>query len=479
MNSRKSRPNRRAFLRTVGGLGLSLPFLESLPERSAFAQEAGDAAPTFGLFICTACGVVQRSGRDPERFWPTDIGPLTTAGMQAFAAERSTGLLADYADRLLIVRGINYPFSNRGCGHALGLAHCLTAAEATGNAQRAVPTGVSADTLIANELHAPGVEPLTLYAGRKGGYINEKLSFRAPEQVRAAEGNPWRVYQRLAGLADPQTGAGTGDAEQLALRRKSVNDLVLGELNSLLNRPQLSMDDRNRLDLHFSSLRDLERDIVSLGVSGCSDERLDVAAMQALSEGDAFRRTDNTIEDVAKLQIDLAAFSFACNTARVGTLQVGDGTDGTRYTLNGVRQERFHWISHRQTSDGNSGDPIENAVEIHAEIDRFRMLTFRHLLERFSSYSTPNGNLLDSAFAMWTSHVAAGPSHSFNNLPIIIAGSAGGYLRQGQYIDAGGVGNNRLLNTLITANGVRRDGGPVTDFGAAGLEGGLIDGMLA
>jgi hypothetical protein len=62
---------------------------------------------------------------------------------------------------------------------------------------------------------------------------------------------------------------------------------------------------------------------------------------------------------------------------------------------------------------------------------------------------------------------------------VIIAGSAGGFLRQGQYIDAGGVGNNRLLNTLITANGVRRNGGPVEDFGDPSLEGGLIDALVA
>ena len=75
--------------------------------------------------------------------------------------------------------------------------------------------------------------------------------------------------------------------------------------------------------------------------------------------------------------------------------------------------------------------------------------------------------------------MAIGPSHAFNNLPIIIAGSAGGFLRTGQYVDAGGVGNNRLLNTLITANGVRRGGGPVTDFGSPGLPGGLIDSLVA
>jgi hypothetical protein len=464
-------------LRTVGSLGIALPFLEGLPERSAFAQDAAAPAPTFGMFICTANGVVQAFRQEPEKFWPTELGPLTPEGMRAFAGDRATGLLADYASRLLIVRGVNYPVSNRGCGHALGLVQCLTAAQPTGDAQNAVATGISADTLIASELHPAGVEPLALYAGRKGGYIDEKLSFRAANQVRAAEGNPWNVYQRLVGLVQPQTGAGSGEAERLALRRRSVNDLVREELNSLRNLPSLSSEDRSRLDLHFTSVRDLENGMMAL--AACSAEQLDVPAIQALNEGSAFRRTDNTIEDVAKLQIDLAAFAFACNLSRVATLQIGDGTDATRYTVNGVQSERFHWISHRQTSDGNNGEPIANAVEVHIEIDRIRMLTFKHLLDRFSSYSTPAGTLLDAAYALWTSHVAVGPSHSFNNLPVLIAGSAGGFLRTGQYVDAGGVGNNRLLNTLITANGVRRAGGPVVDFGAPGLQGGLIDSIVA
>jgi hypothetical protein len=422
--------------------------------------------------------VVQAFRQEPEKFWPTQLGPLTTQSMQAFADDRATGLLADYASKLLIVRGVDYPFSNRGCGHALGLTQCLTAAQPAGDAQSAVATGISADTLIASELHPAGVEPLALYAGRKGGYIDEKLSFRAPSQVRAAEGNPWNVYQRLTGLVQPGAGpASGGAAERLALARRSVNDLVREELNGLMSLPALSSEDRSRLDLHFSSVRDIENNIMAM--ASCSAERLDIPAIQALNEGSAFRRSDNTIEDVAKLQIDLAAFAFACNASRVATLQIGDGTDGTRYTINGQQAERFHWISHRQTSDGNDGEPIANAVDIHVQIDRLRMLTFKYLLDRFSSYSMPSGTLLDASYALWTSHVAIGPSHAFNNLPIVIAGGAGGFLRTGQYVDAGGVGNNRLLNTLITANGVRRNGGPVVDFGEPGLQGGLIDALVA
>jgi hypothetical protein len=422
--------------------------------------------------------VVQAWSNEPEKFWPTQVGPLTTASMQAFAADRCTGLLADYASKLLIVRGINYPYNVGGCGHANGLVQSLTASRPTGDSNRATSSGISADTAIAQRLK---VEPLTLYSGMKGGYIDEKLSFSAAGQVRAAEGNPYNVYQRLMQVVPTNPGGGAAGggsvADQLVLRRKSVNDLVRAEMQALLNRSDLSKADRDRLDLHFTSIREVENTMTQMGMA-CSAGGLDTAALQAMNSGNAFRQ-NGKIEDVAKLQMELVALAFACNTTRVATLQIGDGTDGTQYTLNGQKVERFHWVSHRIQSDGSSGAAIPQAVEWHTAIDRIRMGTFKHLLDKWSLYSTPNGPLLDNAFAMWTSHVANGPAHGFSNLPIIIAGSAGGFLKQGQYIDAGRTTNNKLFNTLITA-AVRSDGGAnVENFGGSDLQGGLITGMLA
>ena len=43
------------------------------------------------------------------------------------------------------------------------------------------------------------------------------------------------------------------------------------------------------------------------------------------------------------------------------------------------------------------------------------------------------------------------PEPQLRNVPHIIWGNGGGYLKQGQYIDAGNVTNNKLFNTLITA----------------------------
>ena len=137
--------------------------------------------------------------------------------------------------------------------------------------------------------------------------------------------------------------------------------------------------------------------------------------------------------------------------------QAADGPGGARVLLQhdargdaaGRRRNRPHELRRRRRDDREvplgqpppgrrrrrRGTEIPNAVELHTKIDRIRMGTFKYLLDRWKTYSTPNGPLLDNAFAMWTSHVANGPSHSFNNLPIIIAGSAGGYLKQGQYVD--------------------------------------------
>lgn len=163
---------------------------------------------------------------------------------------------------------------------------------------------------------------------------------------------------------------------------------------------------------------------------------------------------DGFIEDVAQLQMQLAGLAFSCNLTRAATLQWGDGVDQTRYVIDGETVERFSFISNRVQSDGSTGAPIPQALEWHIEIDRIRMRSFKTLLDRWSELTTPQGPLLDSAFAMWTCSKADGPSDSFNNLPIVIAGSPFGRLKQGQYVDAQNVSMARLLTSLIEVCGV-------------------------
>ncbi len=449
------RHNRRAFLRAAGTAGFALPFLEGLVERSAFAQNAD---PRFGLFICTANGVVQGFGNEPDRFWPSALGPLSKASLESDSPDRCTGLLADHAERLLIVRNLRHAAPFSGNTAASGLSMCLTGlpAEPGDGPGGKTSGGVSADWVIAR---ASGGEPLTTYAGPKEGFIDELLSFSAPGVVTAAEKDPYQVYLQLTGLLDANVGHGS--AAELSLRRRSANDLVRDQLNSLLVNRKLSQADRARLELHLDSIRDIEMQLPK----ACS--LLDEPEIEELQEVGA----DGFIEDVARLQMRLVGLAFSCNLVASATLQWGDGEDGTQYIIDGETVERFSFISNRVNSNGASGSPVPDAVEKHAAIDRIRMSTFKAGLDYWSELSTPAGSLLNSAFAMWTCSKADGPTDASNNLPLIIAGSPGGLLKQGQYLDASDGGDQvsmaRLLTSLIEVCGV-----DATDFaeGDGGLE---------
>jgi hypothetical protein len=412
--------------------------LESIPERSAFAA---DEDPRFAFFMCAANGVAQKSAREPERFWPTSPGALTVAQMQSDSAERCTGLLAAHADKLLIVRGMHYSANSAGDTHAHGHVMCLTGLPPEGASQDAMSQGPSIDWVIAQ---AAGGTPLNVYAGPHAGYIDDRLSFKAAGQLVDAERDPYKVYLGLAGLLDAD-GSPSNSARALFERRKSVNDLVRGDLSTLLADARLSAADRKRLDQHLNAIRDVE---VAMEALSCSATSLSLGEIETIGE-------KGFVEDAARLHMQLVGLAFACNVTRAATLQWGDGGgDGSIYPVEGGEPLRFHWISHRVRSDGASGSVIEGAAEMHAAIDRIRMNTLKTLLDHWAELTTPRGPLFDSAVAMWTCDVADGPSGSVHNLPLILAGSPGGRLLQGQYLDLPAFSNASLLKSILEVCGV-------------------------
>jgi hypothetical protein len=456
--------NRRLFLRGLGGVAVGLPFLEALMPRDA---SAAGYAP-YAIFMRQANGCAQDTGDEPERFWPYQLGALTQTDLET-QTDRTLSVLSAYAAKMNAVKGVNFAFPGNGCGHSGGGNQCLTAARVsdTPSGNESLAMGESIDNLIARKLQPPGVEPLTLYAGKMSGYINEVMSYRGPLELRAAERNPYNAYMDLFGLSSlsPET------LEKLKQQRKSVNDLVRADMQTLLGRTDLSQSDRDRLDLHFSAIRDLENTMA------CELLDTEIQAMEAIQGG--LGESDNLIT-IAKMQMDIIALACACGAVRTATLQIGDGNDSTQYTINSVKQYSYHWISHRIQGDGDSGTPIENADVLHHEIDKIHADMFLHLLDKLSSYNLGGSTtLLDAGVAVWLNDLS-NKYHSYQDVPYICVGSCNGFLKTGQFIDAGGVDNNKIFNTIATAVGCTNDsGGPVDDFGDPSLEPGLIDAMLA
>ncbi|ACY18443.1 DUF1552 domain-containing protein [Haliangium ochraceum] len=465
---------RRRFLRGLGGATLALPMLESIRfatkglASSAQAQSAPN--PVYSVFVRQGNGVQQAlsSRGEPERFWPRELGTLSRELLADTNSDRTVSELADYADDLLMVRGTRYGFSGQGCGHSGGINQCLTASRVTGSGKDSLADGESIDWRLSKEFNPPGIEPLTLMSGPQQAYLAAGLSYRGPQQLRGAQNNPFSVYQDLVGL-------GEADADllrKIATRRQSVNDLVRDEMKDLMGKSYLGAADKQRLQNHFEVIRDMELGLV------CTLGDSEVQAMESMAEGAA--DNDNRIA-VAKLHMDLIAFAFACDLNRTATLQIGTGNDVTRYYVDGVRQNTYHRISHRIDDDGAEGPPIPDADILHHKIDRQFAQMFKYLLDRLSAYGGPSGErLLDDTVALWTNDLASGPPHSYRNLPQIIAGRAGGFLATGQYIDAGDVTHNKMLNTIMSAVGMRNDDGSYYDrFGDAELERGVIDAMIA
>ncbi len=141
-----------------------------------------------------------------------------------------------------------------------------------------------------------------------------------------------------------------------------------------------------------------------------------------------------------------------------------------RYAIDSNFGATFHEISHRTG--------VENADVLHHKMDRKLLGFYRSLLDRLAAYAMPGGTLLDYGIAVYLNDVA-NKFHEYENVPYVLAGRAGGALKAGQYLDLGGVTNNKLLNTIGAAVGLMNGQGlPLDDFGDENLERGRIAQLL-
>jgi Protein of unknown function (DUF1552) len=470
---------RRHFLRGACGLTLSLPLLDAFMPRGAAAQSA--TTPPFLLLVVQGNGVVQ-AGKgldgtmDPERFWPTSAGALSAAALAADKTSRATSELSTYAERLAMVRGLSHPFGATSCAHASGDAQILTAAKLTGTSSKTLALGESIDSRIARELNPPGREPLVLHAGKyspggTGFDIPGYVSYSGASQPRTYLDSPLKAYDRITqvvgtgGSAQP-----TGPtAEQLRQvdRSKSINDLLRTEIKGLLARTDLSATDRQRLDQHLSAIRDLEVGIAALpSVPAIPD-----TSVAGMKEIDLKPYDMANHEKLIDLHMQLMVFAVASGYTRVAVLKIGDREDDHVFTLGG-NTFQYHTASHRA---------IVNGATLCSLADYAHMQHFRGMLDQLAAITTPTGNLLDAGLTVWTNQVANG-NHSFSNVPWLLAGTAGGFLKTGQFLDVSAkkYQTQHMLNTLLSAAGVRKAGGePIDNFGDASLTGGVLSELHA
>jgi Protein of unknown function (DUF1552) len=466
-----SQLKRRGFLRGLGGIAIGLPFLGSLDfVRGSARAQAVNARRFIAFFQC--------NGANMSKFWPSgSYGALSQAH---FPADRTLAPLANYRDKLTIVRnlhmapkGFGQDPNTNGDDHGKGMGHKLTAQplDTSGFAQ-----GISLDQFLAKQLNPQGRAPMTLGVHQAGGGGVGSISYRAAGQPVTSEINPRLAFQDLMGI---NYSSALPVRDLLTERRKSVLDLVQADFAALQVK-KLSRSDQQKLDLHLTTIRDLETQLGSGGgsvLTGCvplADARL------AQIQGVTSVSDDAQFKNVGRMQMDLIALSLACDHNRVATLQWGRGSGGPVFKWDGMSHTyNHHKLSHGNTADDNSGSAVAGYEQMIADIDRWFAGEFAYLLDKLNAYDEGDRSLLDNSAVLWINELSDGKDHDFRDLPCVIAGGAGGALKTGQYVNVSSnadarqtnfpdldAPHNKLLTTLANAVGAKdTDGGPVKRFG--------------
>ena len=436
--------DRRTLLRAASGVLLSLPLLESTgcgePKRgpASGSRFSALAVPNRLLVLWTPLGTL------PGSWFPT--GSET-----AFTLGQMLGPLAPFQQDLLVLKGVNMPSANVGAGdgHGNGIGACLTGVQ-TVSTGGTMAGGISVDQFIAQKVGASSYfRSLELGAQTyyNGDLTYERISYLGAAQPVPQENDPSKAFVRVFGNLVP-----TGGVDPLFAQRKSVLDRVTADYARVLSNPGLSGDDRQKLQAHLQSIRDVEVRLTTPPIAGSSCSKPVVPTLDY--------KTVTNFKAVIELQMDILTMALACNLTRVASLMMSYGRSLAVHSwLDPSITEQHHLLSHQPSPD-NGGTPDKVANDKFRKIGTFYTQQVAYLLAKLKSIPEGSGNVLDNTTVFWTTELGEPRGHTHTNIPFVLAGKGAGTLRPGRFLNYSGVSHNNLLTSLCQGMGVN-----VSSFG--------------
>jgi hypothetical protein len=398
------RTSRRRFLGSAAAV-VGLPYLASVVERDVVAAESCAGIQRFIAFFV------------PNGIHMPDFTP-STAGKD-WAMPYILSPLEPIRNKIAVVTGIDYhhtamPAEPPG-GHGSGTGAFLTMMPVSGNDKN--PARISLDQKIAKTVAACGRPLPSLQLGLKVrgdgsdhvpnlAFI-ETISWDANKPLPFVD-DPQENFDRIFRGVDP--GANAADAARRRVVRTSVLDHVLGEADTL--KTELSASDRLKLDEYMTSVRSLETRIQnSDGGASCAKP-----AKPTLTGSAPY-------QDRVPLALELAALAFECDITRVVSFMFGRGNSmqDFAFLFNG-ESTPHHYTSHHA---GSAALQAKLKQIGHWEIDQ--VATFLKRLDR--TEEAGGRTILDNTLAYFNSEISDGNVHLKYDMPVLLAGSAGGKLK--------------------------------------------------
>jgi hypothetical protein len=382
--------SRRTFLKGAGFAGslvrVGLPPLAAMFNSNGTAYAAGSKPiESRFLFWFNGNGI-------PEKYWvPRETGAN-------FEFTPCLNPLAPFRNDIHVITGLDSAAARLpgpGNSHYPSMSAVVSCQAYTGQGAG----GRSIDQAIAQRLgNNTRFRSLQIGVSQEsfGEAIQKNLSWTDRDRPLPPEMLPHQLFDRLFGVKEPTW----------VDRQRSILDAVQEEAKSVGNR--LGASDKEKLDEYLTSVRDLERSIISLP----PEYREYVTRPE---EGGDLRDWPR----IAKLQSDLLVHAFASGQTRVASYMLTKCQGLTRFPWLGHTAQRHHEYTH---TDADS----PRGVRILRDICRWHVEEFAYLIGRLKSVKEGDGTLLDHTCALFVHEHAEANPHKNNNLALLVAGHAGG-----------------------------------------------------
>jgi hypothetical protein len=437
----KAKPlSRRTFLRGAG-VALGLPLLEAMAPRGAAASWLGGAERA-------AAPVRAASLYFPNGAWMDAWVPKETGA--DYELPFSLTPLAPVRDAVLVLSGLDKPFSRSGDGHYAKTANFLTGLHVRKTTGQDVSAGgISVDQLaaarvghltplpsleLATDPVINGLDRAVNYTRMYGSYI----SWRSPTVPMPRLIDPRAAFERLFG---PRDAEGRPVPQAARADDRTLLDAALEDAHDL--RRRLGKGDRQKLDEYLESVHSVE--------SRLRFTRSDTAGWRPPTRPDklvpplslarpavVFKSSDNggdgvTAEaqridprELVRLMLDLIVLAFWTDATRNLTFMFANDVSPRSFSfLDGVT-DNHHSSSHHAKKP--------EKIESYKIITRWHVEQFVYLLRRLQGISEGERTLLDNATILCGSSLSDGNSHNPNNLPILLGGKGGGRIRSGRHL---------------------------------------------
>jgi len=433
---------------------MALPFFEAMAPRGIAAAAGRAPIRTAFLYVPNGVNMVdwtpKETGADFQL--PYILEPLQAHKNDVLVL---TGLAQDKGRA-----------NGDGAGdHARAASTWLTGAQPLKSESARIRSGVSADQVIANSIGRQtrfasielGVEPARQGGKCDSGYAcsySNNISWRSETTPSGAEINPRLVFERLFASSNPkQAGEAAGRRER---QRKSILDFVLEDARSLSGK--VGGSDRQKLDEYLTAVREIEERVA------VAERSMNAAQAAGIIEAyDVPEAIPESYEEHVRLMLDMVALAFQTDSTRVATCMLANEGSNRAYRNLSISRGH-HELSHHQNN-------AENLRQIR-EINRFHVRQFAYLLGKLKSMPEGDGTVLDNTMLLYGAALADGNRHEHENLPLVMAGRAGGSIMTGRHIRY--PSETPMCNLLLTM--ANKAGAPMQRHGDStgmvrGLEG--------